>query len=78
MRKTKLMPVTDIVSDMAILLDAAGIVAINNRHLENMAHVYDPQQLLDFACSLSRNSGRRVPYSEFANSFIEEMTDDCP
>lgn len=61
----------DIVTDLAALLDMAGIDGIQQRTLDDMIHQrINPQALLDFADHMHRQSGRRVQFKALVNQFL--------
>lgn len=63
-------PRYDIVTDVARLLDAAGIDGIQRRNLDDLLHSgVKAQALVDFADAMHRRTGCRIGYAEFIAEF---------
>lgn len=70
MRKKHENPPSDIVSDVARLLDAAGIDGVQRRSLDDLIHSgVKAQAIVDFADDMHRRMGCRVGYAEFVSEF---------
>lgn len=69
--RTKLIQPIDIVSDMADLLDLAGIDAVDKHHLDRVLHAGNcAENMLAFAEGLSRSTAKRVTYAEMIESYL--------
>ncbi len=61
----------NIVTDLAVMLDMAGIDGIQQRALDDLIHqMINPQALLDYADHMHRQSGRRVQFQALLNQFL--------
>ena len=69
--RTKVVQPVDLVSDMADLLDLAGIDGVDKRHLDNVLHAGNrAESLLEFAAASHRQRSRRISYAEMIGEFL--------
>jgi len=70
-QRVKIVPPVCIVSDMADLLDLAGIDAVDRLHLDGLLHGgYAAEALLGYAEAMHRQTGRRIAYRVMIDGFI--------
>ncbi len=71
-RKTRTVAAAcDLITDMAALLDMAGVDGVEQSTLDAVLHdEYQPQALLDFAQSQHRQRGERLQFRPMINGFL--------